>query len=199
MNRVLSSSVLPSVHHSYHLGSHPCSSEYLGMCGLAERFGFVGRATGELIWDRDVEAGCDWWNENAKAIFGLSTEEADENPDWWSDRIHPDDRECYVALVRDFLQGVAPSGSTEVRFRVADGTYRYFLIRGFPVRKNGERVARFISLMTDVTEQRIAERERDQLFRLSLDPVCIGTHTGGFLRVNPAWETAFGFTQAEMQ
>jgi PAS domain S-box-containing protein len=157
------------------------------------------RATGDAIWDRNLETGGVWWNENGQAIFGLSIEEADTNPDWWTDRIHPDERERCVALVRAFLQGVVPSWSAEVRFRVADGTYRYFLSRGFPVRKDGERVARFIGLMTDVTAQRLAERERDQIFTLSLDPVCIGTHTGRFLRVNPSFEKAFGFTQAEMQ
>ena len=190
---------LSILEHPCELGPDPGSLEYPEHYHLAERLALVANATGDVIWDRDVESGEVWWNENARAVFGVSIEEASANPDWWADRIHPDDRERYVAIVRTLLQGAVPSWSTEIRFRVADGTYRYFLSRGFPVRKSGERVARFIGVMTDVTEQRVAEHERDQLFRLSLDPVCIGTHTGGFLRVNPAWEQAFGFTQTEMQ
>ncbi len=184
--------------HPHDVGSHACF-ENLENSRLTERFACVARATGDVIWDRDVEAGAVWWNENAQAIFGRLIEKVDANAVLWTDRIHPDDRDRYVALVRAFLRGTIPSWSTEARFRVADGTYRYFLSRGIPVRKDGERITRLIGVMTDVTEQRVAERERDQLFMVSLDPLCIGTHTGHFLRVNPAWEKAFGFTQPEIQ
>lgn len=193
------SNALSRAEHAYDAGSDAGSREELENRRLAERFACLLAATGDVVWDRDLEAQWLWWSENAPAAFGLSMEEAASNPNWWVEKIHPDDRRDFVAITTAFLQGAIPSVSAEVRVCVADGTYRNFLVRAVPNRKNGELVARFIGLITDVTDQRVAEGERDKLFTLSLDPMCIGTHTGVFLRVNPAWEEAFGFTQAEMQ
>jgi PAS domain S-box-containing protein len=67
------------------------------------------------------------------------------------------------------------------------------------MRYKGPRVVRFIGVSTGMTGRRVAEHELEQLFMFWLDPMCIGTPTGNFLRVNPAWERAFGFTEAETQ
>ena len=174
-------------------------SEYFDNWPPAGRLAYLEKATGDLIWEHDLEAGKVYWNENARALLGFKMGQAVTDPNWWSDRIHPEDRERTLALFRKFMEGELRSWSAEYRFRVADGSYRRFLSRAFPLRQYGQRVVRFIGLMTDLTEQRLAERERDEVFMHSLDPMCIGTHTGGYLRVNPAWEKAFGFTEAEMQ
>lgn len=164
----------------------------------AERAACIERATGDLLWDRDFEAGTVWWNENAQIVFGVTPGDAEANPEWWTSRIHPDDRESYSALVRAFLQSDAPLLSAQVRFRMADGIYRYFWCRGFAVRRKEGRITRLVGMMTDITELRIAERERDRIFTLSLDPMLIGLK-GQLRRVNQAAEVAFGFTEAEMQ
>jgi two-component system, sensor histidine kinase and response regulator len=166
---------------------------------LSATFRYAASLTGDIIWDRDIEAGKIWWNENGQVMTGLSIEEAEANPDWWRERIHPDDRDRFMAVVVAFVEGATPVWSAEVRFRVADGSFRDYLSRGFPIRKNGARVVRFIGMLTDVTEQRVAERGLDQFFALSLDPASIGSSSGCFQRVNAAWEKAFGFTEKEVQ
>ncbi len=123
--------------------------------------------------------------------------EGNRRLDTWMEGIHPDDRRLVTASHRAFLEGAVPSWSLECRIRVAEGKYRRFSCRALAVRKEGRRVARYLCAMTDRRES--AESMRDVLFVRSLDPMCIGTHTGDFLRVNPAWERAFGFTEAEMQ
>jgi two-component system sensor histidine kinase/response regulator len=166
---------------------------------LSATFRYAASLTGDIIWDRDIEAGKIWWNENGQLVTGLSIEEAEANPDWWRERVHPDDRDRFMAVVMAFLEGATPVWSAEVRFRVADGSFRDYLSRGFPIRKKGARVVRFIGTLTDLTEQRVAERGLDQFFALSIDPASIGSSVGCFLRVNAAWEKAFGFTEKEVQ
>ena len=167
-------------------------------CRHAERFACIERATGDLLWERDLEAGTGWWNENALAAFGVTVQEVTADPEWWRAKIHVHDREGYAGLVQAFLDGDIPSWSAQFRFRTADETYRCFLSRGFPLRKKRRQVTRFAGIMTDVTEFRAAEYEWDRIFMLSLDPMCIGRR-GEVSRVNPAWEKALGFTEAEMQ
>jgi PAS domain S-box-containing protein len=47
-------------------------------------------------------------------------------------------------------------------------------------------------------ERRHAEEELDHFFRLSLDLLCIAGLNGRFRRVNPAWESVFGYTEEEL-
>ncbi len=131
-------------------------------------------------------------------MFGLTAEELAAKADWWTERIHPEDVERCRADVKAMLEGEASYWSTEARWRTADGTWRTILTRGYPLRTRGRRVTRFMGIMTDLTLQRAAEHERDQIFTLSLDPMSISTR-GRFLRVNRAWEAAFGYSQAEMK
>lgn len=50
----------------------------------------------------------------------------------------------------------------------------------------------------DITERKRAEDERDQLFNLSLDPLCVAGFDGYFKQVNPAWTQMLGWSEAEM-
>jgi PAS domain S-box-containing protein len=175
-----------------------CPAESLQDCQLADRFACLTSTTGDAVWDRDLETGAFWCNEIARAMFGLSMAELATHANWWADRIHPEDVERYRAAVNALVEGEAESWSIEVRLRLADGTWRNVLSRGYPLRKSGRRVTRFLGIITDLTLQRTAEHERDQIFTLSLDPMCVSMQ-GRYLRVNRAWEAAFGYSQAEMQ
>ncbi|MBC8094563.1 MAG: CHASE3 domain-containing protein [Akkermansiaceae bacterium] len=50
----------------------------------------------------------------------------------------------------------------------------------------------------DFQRRRLAEEERDGFFIISRDPVCFANFDGFFTRVNPAWETVLGLSNAEM-
>jgi len=50
----------------------------------------------------------------------------------------------------------------------------------------------------DVTDEHRARRERDRLFELSLDLLCIADFDGWFRQLNPAWERALGWTAEEL-
>ena len=62
------------------------------------------------------------WIEN---ITGWKLEEIKENPSWWFDNIHPDDRERIYFECKELVEG-KDLISRIYRFRRKDGTYAYF-------------------------------------------------------------------------
>jgi PAS domain S-box-containing protein len=53
-------------------------------------------------------------------------------------------------------------------------------------------------LVRDITAQKQAEIDRDRLFNLSLDLICVAGFDGYFQRLNPAWENVLGYSQEEL-
>ena len=55
-----------------------------------------------------------------------------------------------------------------------------------------------LGLSLDITRRKQAEDERDRLFNLSLDMLCVAGFDGRLQQVNPAWTECLGWTAAEL-
>lgn len=145
----------------------------------------------------DSEGGIRWANSMAEALFGYGTGELAGQP----------------------LESLLPEGA---RARHKDYLRRYFgspqqrpMGRGLELtglRKNESVFPVEISLsyvgppegplaiafVSDISERKRLENERDRFFELSLDPLCIVQRDGSFSQVNPAFAARLGFEPEEM-
>src|SRR2546425_9147356 len=95
-----------------------------------------------------------YYSPRWKAMLGYEENEVGDGPAEWLDRVHPDDLPRLQAKRSAHLDGTSPHFEDEHRMRHKDGSYRWFLSRGFAVRDDGGRPYRMAGAQTDVTDRR---------------------------------------------
>ncbi|PZU95736.1 MAG: hypothetical protein DCF32_22350 [Leptolyngbya sp.] len=140
-----------------------------------ERFRLVSKATNDAIWDWDITANVTWRGEGYKTLFGYRDQDLENSVEWWSCRLHPDDRDRLLASIQTALAGDATSWTGEYRFRCRDGRYAYVMDRGYVIRNGQGQAIRMIGGMLNLTEQKNLEAQLLQSQKME----AIGQLTGG--------------------
>jgi PAS domain S-box-containing protein len=106
------------------------------------------------VWRAAPEGNVEYVNKRALDYFGAP---ADEILGWgWMDKVHPDDIAFKVRTWLTNLQSETPHDAV-CRFRGADGQYRWFNVRGEPLRASDGRVLRWYGVLIDIDERKKAE------------------------------------------
>jgi two-component system sensor histidine kinase UhpB len=136
-----------------------------------QRFESVALATTEAIWDLNLETKVVWWSDGMQKLFGYRHEDVSSQFEWWLERVHPEDRDRVTGAIRLVVDNGGPNWSGEYRFRRQDGTYATVLDRGFILRDAAGKPVRLVGGLSDVSEQRLAEKAlrnyREQLRALT--------------------------------
>jgi PAS domain S-box-containing protein len=100
----------------------------------------------------DVEAV----NQPTLEYFGKTVEEL---RGWKvSDVVHPDDLQHTIAT-QQTAHETGSAYNVESRHRRADGTYRWFNVRGFPLRDTEGRILRWFHMLIDIDDRKRAEAQ----------------------------------------
>jgi PAS domain S-box-containing protein len=117
----------------------------------------------------------------------------------WLASVHPDDRERVMGIWAHSLS-TGEIYDTEFRVRLADGTYRWFLVRALPVRDESGAIARWVGVNIDIEERRRADEAREMFVALaenSSDFIGIADHGGNAVYVNEAGRRLLGLGSLE--
>ena len=116
----------------------------------------------------------------------------------WDKPFHPDDKQP----AWDAWNHATETGETyriESRLRAADGSYRWFLMRGLPVRDATGRIVKWFGTCTDIDELKRAEEQlrsasqyARSLLEASLDPLVTISADGKITDVNHGTELITG-------
>jgi PAS domain S-box-containing protein len=109
----------------------------------------------QLVWSTKPDGSVTWTNQQFLSYTGLSTEEVKD--EGWSRTLHPFDFEHTLRAWRTATQTGA-TYDVECRMRAADGSYRWFLSRGLPVRDERGRIVEWFGADTDINERKLAEQ-----------------------------------------
>jgi hypothetical protein len=169
-----------------------------------ERFELAASAVSSAIYDRSLADGTVAWTHGLSEMGGYAREEIEPTSRWWLERLHPDDRPRIERRLAEAAAG-GQDFVAEYRFRTRDGRYLDVLDRGRFVRDADGRPARMVGSMIDVSERKRAEavlRESEARHRAVLESAIdafVGMdHEGRITEFNPAAESLFGRTRAEV-
>ena len=131
-----------------------------------ERYRLVAQATSDVIWDWNLATNARLWNDLAAQTFRYPRTDLRESGDWWSEHLHPDDRDRVVKGLRSVIDDpIGHFWRDEYRFRLGDGTYGTFFDRGYVARDDRGKAVRVIGAMQDVTERIRAQRDAEDARR----------------------------------
>jgi PAS domain-containing protein len=118
---------------------------------VREMLSLYSRATNEVLWDWNLQTNEIWWNENLQTVYGHSTEKRQFG--WWSDQIHPDDRNEILSKTQNAIKSGEIFCALEYRFRRADGSYVNVLNRGYVVFDSQKKPIRMVGAMMELTSK----------------------------------------------
>jgi formate hydrogenlyase transcriptional activator len=107
-------------------------------------------------WTARPDGYCDFLNQVWLDYAGMSAEQAQG---WgWAEAIHPDDRKRLIEEWQSCLASGTPV-DTEARTRRFDNSYRWFLIRGNPLRDESGHILKWYGTCVDIEDRKRGEED----------------------------------------
>ncbi|MCK7575962.1 MAG: CHASE domain-containing protein [Chromatiales bacterium] len=169
------------------------------------RYSDVLAATGEGIWDWEVETNRVNHNPRWSEILGIEDLELGHPVEYFAGLLHEDDREAVMAAIGESLARDTPYVHQH-RMRCTDGRIIWVLDRGRVVERDADgRPRRMVGSLSDVTE-RVEREQAFQLERQRLHNVIEGTRAGtwewdidtGAVSINTRWAKMIGYGLDEL-
>ena len=124
-----------------------------------ERYALAARGSNDGLWDWDFRTGKIYYSPRWRIMLGLQENDIGSDPESWFSRVHPEDLDRVKAEVAAHLDGGGAHLESEHRMRLADGVYRWMLVRGIVLRDEFGAAYRMAGSQTDISERKLYERQ----------------------------------------
>ncbi|MGA8273124.1 MAG: diguanylate cyclase [Candidatus Sulfotelmatobacter sp.] len=114
-------------------------------------FQTMAEAVPEIIFTSDPDGKDDYFNKRCFDYTGMTFEQCQGTG--WTGMVHPDD----LAFCQEKWESARKIGEPyelEYRLRAKDGSYRWFLCRGNPVRNSEGKIVKWFGSCTDIENQK---------------------------------------------
>ncbi|MBD3882048.1 PAS domain S-box protein [Phormidium tenue FACHB-886] len=118
---------------------------------LNERFELAALAVNSLIYEVDLQSMRVERTQGLTQILGYTLAETEPTLEWWSDLIHPDDRQSHSEMN---LTDLTDYHQYEYRVRHKDGHYRWVRDYGIIVKDAAGKPVKVVGSTTDITERK---------------------------------------------
>ncbi len=142
-----------------------------------ERYMLALNGSNDGIWDWNLKSNTLFLSPKWKKMIGYNDETVfSDTYDAFEDHLHPDDKEPYRRLLRQYLKGELPVFSIEFRFLHRNGSYMWILGKGEALRDKQGMPYRMAGSFSDITSRKKAEEDlmHRSAFQLVLMELAIG-------------------------
>ena len=173
----------------------------------AERYRELVDDIDGIVWEADTSVEpfrFTFVSRRAELILGHPESSWQSDPEFWSRRIHPEDRVRVLEFARETARA---SRQREIVYRVESPEGRTIWLRDrmHGVAGEGGSGKRLRGVMLDITTQRLAEESllasearKGAILEGALDCIVTIDHTGRVIDFNPAAERTFGYRHADV-
>lgn len=155
-----------------------------------ERYRCIVETANEGIILIDLQGRIDFANQRAAAIVGYEVREiiGQACTDFFSEEMQET-----LTRMRKQHQSL-DCEQYDLKLTHRSGKSVWVMVSASPLWDEGEFLG-FLGMMTDITQRKKAEADRDRFFTLSADMLCIAGIDGYFKRINPAWCETLGYAR----
>lgn len=141
-----------------------------------QRYRLAARATRDLIWEWNPATGEVERSVSLATYLGYPEGTGAPERHWWTEHLHPEDRERVVHGFHVAVKGTAENWQDEYRLRRADGAWAYIVDRCHIVRDEQGHATQVVGALQDVTERKKLEAESRQRAEFERQLIGIVSH-----------------------
>ena len=123
-----------------------------------ERYRLLAQASRESVREWNLGTDKVTWDEATPPLLDYAPTSLGDTPDWWYERIHPDDRERVVGSIDAAIDQGETTWSEGYRFRRADGAFAGLQDRAYIVRDESGKPLRFVGAITEAAAGQSSDR-----------------------------------------
>lgn len=127
----------------------------------SSRFAFALEAIGGLLYDWNVQTDAVWRSSGLAEILGYLPEEVPSDREWWTSRIHPEDRSSFEIIITAAVSERRELLECRYRALHRDGKWRYVWDRSRLIYGPSGTLERIVGHTLDVTAEQEARDAAD--------------------------------------
>jgi PAS domain S-box-containing protein len=159
-----------------------------------ERYRLLAQASKESVREWNLVTDQVIWDRATAPLLDYARTDLGDTPDWWYERIHPEDRERVVASIDAAIGQGGTNWSEGYRFRRADGAFADLQDRAYIARDESGKPLRFVGAMTEAAAERRSDRRLQEVLDALPTGVWVVDQEGRVVLANAASREIWGDT-----